>query len=51
MEIILEIAEMYKIGNLCEVNFSKSRKLKEYPKTGVRAYARTPVFGLHIVIL
>ena len=32
-------------------NCSKSRKLKEDPKTGVRAYARTPVFGLSSVIL
>jgi len=32
-------------------NFSKSRKLKKCPKTGVRAYARTPVFGLPFLIL
>jgi hypothetical protein len=27
-----------------------SRKLKGYPKTGVRAYARTPGFGLLLFI-
>jgi len=32
-------------------NFSKSRKLKKYPKTRARAYAHTPVFGLLFVIL
>jgi hypothetical protein len=31
-------------------NFSTSRKLEEFPKTGVRAYARTPVFGLLLVV-
>jgi hypothetical protein len=29
---------------------STSRKLKEFPKTGVRAYARTPVFGTLLVV-
>jgi hypothetical protein len=28
---------------------SISGKLKEFPKTGVQAYARTPVFGLFLL--
>jgi hypothetical protein len=34
-----------------DINFSKSRKLKENSKTGVRANARTLVFGLPTAIL
>lgn len=33
------------------INFSKSRMLKEYPKTGARAFTRTPVLGLPFVFL
>ena len=33
------------------LNSVNHESLKEYPKTGVRAYARTPVFGLTLLIL
>jgi predicted dehydrogenase len=48
----VEVAEQYYRRPIERLKrkFSTSRKLKEFPKTGVRAFARTPVFGLLLVV-
>ncbi len=52
IDVIVQHVENYSYyyGKAVKGILSTSRKLKGYPKIGVRAYARTPIFGLLLVI-